>query len=57
MADSEQEAARQRIWQEPITGSETRFPDGTLVRGQKVLESGPRAIVGKNGEFLGLRPE
>lgn len=49
--------AYRRIWEEHVTGGRLEFPDGTVVRAGKVTVAGPRAIVGADGTFLGMKPE
>lgn len=49
--------AYKRIWEEEITGCTLEGPDGTVIRGGKVVRAGPRAIVGADGTLIGMKPE
>lgn len=46
-----------RVWEEEVTGGCLEKPDGTIIRGGKVVKAGSRAIVGADGTLIGMRPE
>ncbi len=46
-----------RVWEEEVVGGGLEFPDGTIVQGSRVVNAGPRAIVGEDGTLIGMRPE
>ena len=48
--------ARNRLSSEQLSGR-IEYEDGTVVENGKIIRKGPRTIIDKNGEVVGMKPE